>query len=320
MSVAILSTLASLLAVVFVIALVMTLSQSDSNSKKIYSTNIEKISVDSNYNWQIEGTTKAPNGAKVIVMASNDDTNTASSVSKSTYAKVQDGKFKATVYLTELAPDEESEEANNKIKAKVVAVTGLDQTLTDDEMPKFVTAAAKETENITFKVSSSQADYSLSLNDSDEDSSSSYTYSYSYSYSSSSSSSSSSSTITASHDDSYYETGITYEQIARNPKTNMGKPVTFTGKVLQAIEDDGEVEGLRVAVDGDYDQVIYVQVGKTAVPDDSRILEDDLITLRGYACETITYEATSGASITIPAVYALKIDNQGTASSSYGYY
>lgn len=285
-------------------SVISELLKPDPNSKTVYSTKIEKISVDSDKDWKIEGTTKAPDGAKVIVIANDDSHNEASEVDESTYAVVQDGKFTATVDLINLASGEESEKVNNKVKAKVVAVTGLKQKWTEGEMPKFVTTAAKKTDDVIFKVSQAQAEYSLSLNndaDADDDSSSS------------------SFVATKLQDDSYYETGITYEQIARNPKENMGKPVTFTGKVLQAMEEDGKAEGLRVAIDGDYDQIIYVQVGKLALPDDSRILEGDLITLRGYAFKTITYEATSGASITIPAVYALKIDNQGTASSSYGY-
>lgn len=303
--------------VLLVGSVISELLKPDPNSKTVYSTKIEKISVDSDKDWKIEGTTKAPDGAKVIVIANDDNYNEASEVDESTYAVVQDGKFTATVDLINLASGEESEKVNNKVKAKVVAVTGLKQKWTEGEMPKFVTTAAKKTDDVIFKVSQAQAEYSLSLNnDDDDDDSSSSSSSPS---SSSSSSSSSSFAATKLQDDSYYETGITYEQIARNPKENMGKPVTFTGKVLQAMEEDGKAEGLRVAIDGDYDQVIYVQVGKLAVPDDSRILEGDLITLRGYAFKTITYEATSGASITIPAVYALKIDNQGTASSSYGY-
>src|SRR5690625_4548478 len=55
-----------------------------------------------------------------------------------------------------------------------------------------------------------------------------------------------------------YDTGITFEQLARTPDDYEGEKVKFNGKVLQVMEDEGTVQ-LRVAVNDDYDQVIFVE-------------------------------------------------------------
>src|SRR5699024_3569548 len=52
-----------------------------------------------------------------------------------------------------------------------------------------------------------------------------------------------------------YETGITYDQLARTPDDYDYKKVKFYGKVIQVIEGDDTTE-IRFAVDDDYNQVI----------------------------------------------------------------
>jgi hypothetical protein len=49
----------------------------------------------------------------------------------------------------------------------------------------------------------------------------------------------------------------------------------------------------------------------------SRILEDDTVTFYGESVGTMTYESTMGGDITIPAVLAAKIDDQGQTASDY---
>lgn len=189
------------------------------------------------------------------------------------------------------------------------------QKFDDGNVPEHIQAVAKDFKDSKLTVTADQVKYSKSLDDDSEKNDESTESEGSSSLEEASSSSSSSSSLV--HDDSFYASGITYEQIARNPKDYLGKGVTFTGKVLQTVEDDGTLEAMRVAIDGDYDQIIYVQVSIKAVKDDSRILEDDIVTLKGMAMKTITYEATSGASITLPAVYAVEVDDQGKDTSGY---
>lgn len=102
-----------------------------------------------------------------------------------------------------------------------------------------------------------------------------------------------------------YDTGITYKQLARNPEKYEGQKVKFTGEVIQVMEGDDEVQ-IRLAVGGDYDNVIYGSYDKSIVS--SRVLEDDYITIRGVSQGLLTYESTMGASITIPSVSIDKIN------------
>lgn len=103
-----------------------------------------------------------------------------------------------------------------------------------------------------------------------------------------------------------YETGITYNQLARTPDKYKDKKVKFSGKVIQVIEggDDDSIQ-IRLAVKGDYDKIIYGEYLKSIVS--SRVLEDDQITIYGTSVGTISYESTMGGVITIPGVYIEKI-------------
>lgn len=101
-----------------------------------------------------------------------------------------------------------------------------------------------------------------------------------------------------------YETGITFEELARTPNEFKGKKVKFYGKVVQTIEGT-MINAIRFAVDGDYDWILY---GTYLNNLSYRILEDDYITIYGVANGLKSYTATSGATITIPEVTIDKIE------------
>jgi len=102
-----------------------------------------------------------------------------------------------------------------------------------------------------------------------------------------------------------YETGITYNQLARKPDDYIGEKVKFSGKVIQVIED-GSTTQLRLAVNDDYDTVLFAELDSSLV--DSRILEDDQITIMGLSSGLITYESTMGGNISIPSVSIEKVE------------
>lgn len=102
-----------------------------------------------------------------------------------------------------------------------------------------------------------------------------------------------------------YETGITYDQLARTPDDFKGQKVKFYGKVVQVMEGDGTVQ-IRLAVDDDYDTILLGEYESSIVS--SRVLEDDYITIYGISAGTITYQSTMGGNITIPGVVIEKID------------
>lgn len=102
-----------------------------------------------------------------------------------------------------------------------------------------------------------------------------------------------------------YNTGITYNQLSREPDEYKDKKVKFSGRVLQVIEGDYSTS-LRVATKGRYDNVIYITYLKGFV--DSRILEDDTITVYGTFAELYTYKSTGSGYITIPRISVDYID------------
>ena len=102
-----------------------------------------------------------------------------------------------------------------------------------------------------------------------------------------------------------YDTGITYDQLARNPNDYIGEKIKFKGKVIQLIEDTDEIQ-IRLAVNSDYDTILFCSYDPSIVS--SRVLEDDIITVYGTSVGTISYQSTMGGQITIPAALVDKID------------
>lgn len=102
-----------------------------------------------------------------------------------------------------------------------------------------------------------------------------------------------------------YDTDITYDELARTPDDFEAEKVKFHGKVVQVMEGDTTVQ-LRFAVDDNYDQMLYVEYDDEMI--DSRVLEDDMITIMGVSQGIITYESTMGGNITIPAILVDKIE------------
>ncbi len=107
---------------------------------------------------------------------------------------------------------------------------------------------------------------------------------------------------------SQYESGYTYDQLARNPDTYIGELAKITGKVLQADSAGSDLYYIRLAMNSSYDTVIFVTYSKGTI--DYRLLEDDIITVYGTCMGVYSYEAVSGATITIPWIYADMIEMQ----------
>lgn len=95
-----------------------------------------------------------------------------------------------------------------------------------------------------------------------------------------------------------------YDELARNPDSYVGQNIVFRGQVIQVLEDSGAVT-MRVNVtEGSYgiwdDTVMaYYEYSEG----ESRILEDDIITMYGSFGGLYTYESVLGASITVPLMY-----------------
>ena len=105
-------------------------------------------------------------------------------------------------------------------------------------------------------------------------------------------------------DVSMFRSDVSYDEIARHPNDYDGELLTFSGEVAQVIEGDGMTE-LRIAVDGDYDDIIYGIYDNRIL--DSRLLEDDKIQFYGESCGIISYQSTLGSTISIPSISIYKI-------------
>ncbi len=103
-----------------------------------------------------------------------------------------------------------------------------------------------------------------------------------------------------------YETGVTYEQLARTPDDFIAKKIKFSGKVLQVMEGDDETQ-IRLAINSNYDNVLLCGLPKS-LTSNKRILEDDMITIYGYSVGLYTYKSTLGGNITIPAAMIDKFE------------
>lgn len=279
---------------------------------KMYSVNVKSIKEDKDdHEFTVTGTTDAPDGSKIY--ASSTDTsyveygsNAASSTSDiDEWAKVKDGKFKVSVDPNSLYFGKFKE--GQKVSAYIFAIKGFDQGV--DSTYQFTKSQMKKIKGFvsvsTFKITDDIAKYLNDISDS---------------VTNNSSSDKDTSDNTSSDDTSSYQS-VPYDSIARKPDDYDGKKVTFTGKVLQVMEepeDDKDYTELRIAVNGDYDNVIFA-----ALPSDilngSRVLEDDLVTIYGKSHGIITYTSSMNTKISVPGISVHKIDDKGKASDDYGY-
>ena len=99
-----------------------------------------------------------------------------------------------------------------------------------------------------------------------------------------------------------YSTDYSYEQLARNPEQYMYNKYKMTGKVLQAGDAGDETGYIRLALNSNYDTVVFVTYSKDII--NYRILDDDNLTVYGTSYATYSYETVMGATITLPWINA----------------
>ncbi|MDM7655421.1 hypothetical protein QUE96_01910 [Lactococcus lactis] len=94
---------------------------------------------------------------------------------------------------------------------------------------------------------------------------------------------------------------LTYDEMARNGNKHKGEKLQITGKVIQVTDGDDGDATLRVATNGDYDDVYLAQIDSSEWGN-HRLLEGDQVTLYGKVYGLYTYESTMGGNITVPAI------------------
>ncbi|MGH1263286.1 toxin regulator [Bacillus cereus] len=102
-----------------------------------------------------------------------------------------------------------------------------------------------------------------------------------------------------------YDTGITYDQLARTPDQFKGEKVKLKGKVVQVMEGTGKTQ-IRLAVGSNYDTILFGEFDTSIVQ--SRVLENDVITVMGSSTGILTYKSTMGGNISIPGMVIEKIE------------
>lgn len=100
----------------------------------------------------------------------------------------------------------------------------------------------------------------------------------------------------AEAEDHKYETGLTWEQIAREGK--VGTLGQFEGKIVQVMNGTGFTQ-YRVAINGNYDTIMLVEVLDGISSE--VLLEDDYVYFKGMSMGQYTYTTVLGSEMTIPS-------------------
>lgn len=101
-----------------------------------------------------------------------------------------------------------------------------------------------------------------------------------------------------------YETGITYEDLARFPEENAFSAVKFEGEVNQVLKTEDGVTQLMMLVNGNIDERILAELSEEAITnnDGGNVLEGDYIRVYGTYIMQIDYKTVLGTQKTIPAM------------------
>ena len=98
---------------------------------------------------------------------------------------------------------------------------------------------------------------------------------------------------------------VDYESVARNPNNYKNSYITFRGTVVQVIEGATEGATVYLRVNQDNEDIWSSDtwfIEYKPSPNESRILEDDIITVYGVCTGLYTYKALLGQQVTIPSM------------------
>lgn len=264
----------------------------------------------------ITGQTSAPDGSTIIISSQNIPEMNLANNTDIELVKVKNGHFKAYIDVTSLLSGKKAK-LGEKVNLNIVAVEKYDKSLEQSIDKMLNKNQLKDIVPTEITLSDQVVKYYNSLGDNDSKSDSSNDSDESETKSSSSSTKDNSNKNTEFNIDSY-RTDITYDQLARTPDEFENDKLTMTGQVVQVMEDDdNDTSNLRVAIDGNFDNIVVVGI-KNSNLNNSHILEDDLITFYGTSRNLISYDSTLSGQITVPAVRADKIDDKGKAPDDYG--
>lgn len=96
---------------------------------------------------------------------------------------------------------------------------------------------------------------------------------------------------------------VDYKTLARNPEKFENENLKYSGEILQVLENSDGALSLRIAINGNYDTIIYGDVDEIVCKSlPGRLLEDDVIEFGCYGTGLKKYTSTSNLSVSIPSV------------------
>lgn len=101
--------------------------------------------------------------------------------------------------------------------------------------------------------------------------------------------------------DGYYS--FSFSQAARYPEEYKDTKVLIEGTVVQLLGSKKEGYDIRLSTRGSYDDIVYIFVPSSNVPE-PKILEDDTLRIKAVMKGEHTYTSTSDKKITLPLAFA----------------
>lgn len=105
--------------------------------------------------------------------------------------------------------------------------------------------------------------------------------------------------------DGYY--GFDFSRAARYPEEYKDTKVLIEGTVVQVLGSKKEGYDIRLSTKGSYDDIIYIFVPSSNVPE-PKILEDDTLRIKAVMKGEHTYTSTSDKKITLPLAFADSVE------------
>lgn len=213
----------------------------------IYKTNVTSIKGDGAGDWIIKGTTKAPNGTKIIaVSTTNSDTDNAASTSNiDKWSKAKNGKFKIYVDSVTVTKYQKKYTAGQKSKVAIFGITKYDKDTDDHVSKKIISAYKNKFSATTLTLTTDQANYINGLiDDSSSSSSSNSDSSISSSESAETSSTNATSGNTTSQEKAALESAETYATMSMSKQAIYDQLISNSGDGFTPSEAQYAVDNL----------------------------------------------------------------------------
>ncbi|EHN59067.1 hypothetical protein [Oenococcus kitaharae] len=310
------------LVTVFLIFLNMPIGNVTQKNQTIYRVNVTSSKITRQGDYLLRGTTTAPDGSKIIATPYSRTNKHYTSVASAknsalkSWATVHGKKFTAFIDSFDVI-NAKRPWVGYPTKTLVFALADYKKPFKTRKISKQIIGRARKYGSINLGVDNRVVQHITKLNDLLQSIiKRSHSNSSTDSSSSDDSADSSSTNEAASSSSVTYRTDITYDQLARTPENYKYADLTLTGKVIQVMEGTNETD-LRVAIDGNYDDVVFLAYDPS-IMNGSRIIENDKIQFYGTSQGTTTYTSTMSGDITVPLIFADKINDQGPAPDDYG--